>query len=336
MGQTATEIINVTVQPAEAMRQATDVAGVCREIVMRTAQKIQGRKFVRVEGWQAIATAHGCMLSIENVTEDADGNVTAIASVRRIVDGVELGRAEGFLGSDEKTWNSRPRYARRAMAQTRAMSRAARSAFAHVVVLIDAGLSTTPAEEADPARGEGDGEQADKPDEYADASNFRDAVRAECLKRQINTADADAGLETVRLNMGYETLDAMPTPTREAIIAGIRNGRSDKWKGLSTQGTQGGPITDEQIRHDETDRPEITASELAVKSDSDFQKLIYLAAYDDSLTVRQVQTGIQQFAHNKKKSVKSLNGAERLELFNAVEAKAFDWETGAVREAATA
>jgi hypothetical protein len=33
------------------------------------------------------------------------------------------------------------------MAQTRAMSRAARSAFAHVVTLMDAGLATTPAEE---------------------------------------------------------------------------------------------------------------------------------------------------------------------------------------------
>jgi hypothetical protein len=33
------------------------------------------------------------------------------------------------------------------MAQTRAISRACRSAFAHVVVMMDAGLSTTPAEE---------------------------------------------------------------------------------------------------------------------------------------------------------------------------------------------
>jgi RNase H-fold protein (predicted Holliday junction resolvase) len=35
------------------------------------------------------------------------------------------------------------------MAQTRAISRVCRSAFAHCVVLIDADLSTTPAEEAD-------------------------------------------------------------------------------------------------------------------------------------------------------------------------------------------
>jgi hypothetical protein len=42
-------------------------------------------------------------------------------------------------------------YAIRAMAQTRGISRVCRSAFAHVVVLIDAELSTTPAEEAEQA-----------------------------------------------------------------------------------------------------------------------------------------------------------------------------------------
>ncbi len=46
-----------------------------------------------------------------------------------------------------KTYQKRPDYAIRAMAQTRAISRACRSAFAHVVVMIDASLSTTPAEE---------------------------------------------------------------------------------------------------------------------------------------------------------------------------------------------
>jgi len=51
------------------------------------------------------------------------------------------------VGDDEDTWKKRPEYARRAMAQTRAISRACRSAFAFVVVLIDESLSTTPAEE---------------------------------------------------------------------------------------------------------------------------------------------------------------------------------------------
>jgi hypothetical protein len=61
--------------------------------------------------------------------------------------GQVIATAEGFLGDDEEMWAKRPTYAKRAMCQTRAISRACRSAFAHVVVLIDRNLSTTPAEE---------------------------------------------------------------------------------------------------------------------------------------------------------------------------------------------
>jgi hypothetical protein len=79
----------------------------------------------------------------------------AVGEVRRAADGAMLAKAEGFVGLDEQKWggggpkNLPPsaEYACRAMAQTRAISRACRSAFAHVVVMIDAGLSTTPAEE---------------------------------------------------------------------------------------------------------------------------------------------------------------------------------------------
>jgi hypothetical protein len=61
--------------------------------------------------------------------------------------GQVISSAEGFLGDDEPMWANRPTYAKRAMCQTRAISRACRSAFAHIVVLIDKSLSTTPAEE---------------------------------------------------------------------------------------------------------------------------------------------------------------------------------------------
>jgi hypothetical protein len=132
---------------ANLMRRATDVAGVCKQIVLKTALSIQGRKYVRVEGWQAIATAHGCMATAKDV-EKIEGGWRAIGEIRRISDGTVLCNAEGFVGTDEvKTWAQRPEYACRAMAQTRAISRVCRSAFAHVVVLMDAGLSTTPAEE---------------------------------------------------------------------------------------------------------------------------------------------------------------------------------------------
>jgi hypothetical protein len=141
----------------QEFRQSTDAAGLCGAIVKQTASNIQGKRYVSVEGWQAIAIAHGCAAGARDV-EKVEGGVRAIGEVRRMSDGQVIAVAEGFVGEDEPTWYGgknkwgkeqpkRPDYAIRAMAQTRAISRACRSAFAHVVVMIDAGLSTTPAEE---------------------------------------------------------------------------------------------------------------------------------------------------------------------------------------------
>lgn len=154
------------VQSAELVRQSTDIAGLCRDIVVKSAMEIQQRKYIKVEGWLSLATAHGCIASSHTV-ERIEGGYRAIGEVRRMADGVVIAQAEGFVGEDEPTWFGgdaevwdkvqrrrvtktlprRPDYAIRAMAQTRAISRACRSAFAHIVVLMDAGLSTTPAEE---------------------------------------------------------------------------------------------------------------------------------------------------------------------------------------------
>lgn len=131
---------------AAHIRQATDVAGACREIVKATAQRIGQKDYVRVEGWQSIAIAHGCVASARDVERLQDG-WRCIGEVRRMDTGQVIATAEGFLGDDEPMWEKRPTYAKRAMCQTRAISRACRSAFAHVVVLIDKNLSTTPAEE---------------------------------------------------------------------------------------------------------------------------------------------------------------------------------------------
>lgn len=130
-------------------RASTDAAGLCKEIVVATARNIQGRKYVQVEGWQAIAIAHGCVASAGSV-ERVEGGCRAIGKVVRMDNGREIASAEGFVGDDESMWAKRPEYARRAMAQTRAISRACRSAFAHVVVMMNAGLSTTPEEEVPP------------------------------------------------------------------------------------------------------------------------------------------------------------------------------------------
>jgi hypothetical protein len=152
---------------SELFRQATDVAHVCREVVLKTVVDIAGRRYVRVEGWMAISVAHGCIASIRLVETVQGEGVRAIAQVRRISDQAVLAEAEGFVGRDEPDWfggevtrwnkregkemtttvAARPMHAVRAMAQTRAISRVLRAGFSHVVVLIDSGLSTVPAEE---------------------------------------------------------------------------------------------------------------------------------------------------------------------------------------------
>lgn len=49
--------------PIANIKRSTDVAGACKEIVSRSAINIGNKKYVPVEGWMAIATAHGCNLS---------------------------------------------------------------------------------------------------------------------------------------------------------------------------------------------------------------------------------------------------------------------------------
>lgn len=157
-------------------RQATDVAGLVREIVTTASLEIEGRQYVRVEGWQAIANGFGCVGSardVQRVFDESSGDFIgfkAIGEVRRMSDNALVASSEGFIGTDEVRWfggeamvwdrdqrkrvkkhyDPAPEYAARSMVQTRAISRACKAAFAFVIVMIDKKLSTTPAEEMEP------------------------------------------------------------------------------------------------------------------------------------------------------------------------------------------
>jgi hypothetical protein len=93
------------------IRQATDVAGACRAIVKETCQRIGQKDYVRVEGWQAIAVAHGCVASARDVERLEDG-YRCIGEVKRMDNGQVISEAEGFLGDDEPMWANRPTYAK--------------------------------------------------------------------------------------------------------------------------------------------------------------------------------------------------------------------------------
>ena len=133
--------------PAGVMGRGAAVAAACRQIVLSTTMDLRGKKYIRAEGWQALAAANGLSPRISMVEEMQNGDIRAVCDLIRLSDGETVASSEGFVGTDEPMWQNRPRYARRGMAQTRATSRACRSALAWIVPLLDADLSTTPAEE---------------------------------------------------------------------------------------------------------------------------------------------------------------------------------------------
>lgn len=213
-----------TPTPAQLMRQASDVAGLCKAIVTKTAKKIGDRKYVPIEGWQAVATAHGCMLSI-NLVEDIGDGIRAVAEVKRMENGAVLATAEGFVGHQEHPWSKRELYARRAMAQTRAMSRAARSAFAHVVVLMDAGLETTPAEEMSAE---------------VSTTEIKPVLQPERRSAQQSAAPAAAAPDGVTGELCTQVVEVPGVPTiKDGIVQSGKN-KGKPWKRWAYQSATAG------------------------------------------------------------------------------------------------
>lgn len=124
---------------------ATEMANALRDVIkqQRLTSNIQGREFVRVEGWLALAAMLGVLPREVSVVKEGDIYVATVELVRS--DGHVLTRASSECGGDESTWAKRPAYARRSMAITRATGKACRIAFSWVMAL--AGYETTPAEE---------------------------------------------------------------------------------------------------------------------------------------------------------------------------------------------
>lgn len=131
--------------PAALMAAASEVAGELARMIeaQRLWDPINGKKYVKVEGWTTLAMMMGVVAREVDTTED-NGIYTAVVELVRMSDGASISRASAECG-DEKPWSTRARYARRSMAQTRATGKACRLAFSWVMSL--AGYEPTPFEE---------------------------------------------------------------------------------------------------------------------------------------------------------------------------------------------
>jgi hypothetical protein len=139
--------------PGGLVKRATEVATVLAGIIKdrRLASSIQGKNFVRVEGWSTLGAMLGVLPREVSVARQDDGGYVAVVELIRIHDGAIIGRGSALVGMDEKdkrgkpTWAGRAEYARRSMAITRATGKAYRLGFSWIMTL--AGYEPTPAEE---------------------------------------------------------------------------------------------------------------------------------------------------------------------------------------------
>ena len=132
--------------PHDVIVQATSIAKELAKLVKdnHLSNNIQGRNFVKVEGWSTMGAMLGVLpREISTIRQD-DGSYESTVELIRISDGAVIGRASALVGMDE-VWGSRKEYARRSMAVTRATGKAYRLGFSWIMAL--AGYEPTPAEE---------------------------------------------------------------------------------------------------------------------------------------------------------------------------------------------
>ena len=135
-----------TNDPVEVLAKAIGVANVLADLLERQKlYKVIGtKKHVLVEGWTLLGAMLGVFAQIEWTKKLEDRwEARAVATVAAT--GTMVGAGDAQCTHAESTWRSRDDYALRAMAQTRAISRAMRGPLGFVVQL--AGFDAAPADE---------------------------------------------------------------------------------------------------------------------------------------------------------------------------------------------
>lgn len=137
-----------TDEPLEIVERASKVADALKAVIekQKLFTQIGPTKHVRVEGWTLCGTLLGVfpVLTWSRPLDDGRGWEARVEA--RTKDGDLVGAAEAqCTRSEGKPWDSRPDYALRSMAQTRATSKALRVPLGFIVSL--AGYDPTPSEE---------------------------------------------------------------------------------------------------------------------------------------------------------------------------------------------
>jgi hypothetical protein len=135
-------------EPNEIVAHAAITAHALAAVItkQKLSVSIQGRKYVKVEGWTLLGTLLG-VYPVCTWTRRLENGWEARVEARTR-DGAVVGAAEAMCLRSERSWANRDDYALRSMAQTRATSKALRQPLGFVVEM--AGFAATPYEELPP------------------------------------------------------------------------------------------------------------------------------------------------------------------------------------------
>ena len=136
----------------EPMRQQVSVVKALGPTVLqRYSVQLQGRTYIQVAGATLIANGMGYTVrELEVKRADYGGGITGWEATAEVIDtetGQVIGRGSGIVTDDERPWASRPQFARRAMASTRAAGRALRLCMGHLYCYLGDKVAPTTAEE---------------------------------------------------------------------------------------------------------------------------------------------------------------------------------------------
>ena len=147
---TGTGFLLSDIQGEETLNLATKIAQVLTNVIesRKLYEVINGKKYVRVDGWAALGGMVGIFGRVTEIQEKEIGNkyeVIAKAEAVAVKTGSVISTAYSGCSNSEKNWQGRDKYAIRSMAQTRALGKVLKLCLSWVMTL--AGYETTPAEE---------------------------------------------------------------------------------------------------------------------------------------------------------------------------------------------
>lgn len=133
--------------PKGKVAHFTEMADILKDIIRKQKMfsTIQGKDYVKVEGWITLGTLIGILPREKSVIETEDGSYIAEVELVNFASGTIVGGASALCSIEEARWGKADKYARRSMAVTRATGKAYRISFAWVMSM--AGYEGTPAEE---------------------------------------------------------------------------------------------------------------------------------------------------------------------------------------------